>query len=97
MKRAAPNQAHRSARVLTTSGALGGLLALLGTWLALRGPHSPAQAAPGGAELVMVAGLGLALLSGLVALGRFGLGLIRKLDSERRPVRLKGGPPTAPQ
>jgi hypothetical protein len=67
-------------------------LALLGAWLALKGPHSSLQSASGGGELLMVAGLGLALLSGAVALTRFGLGLIRKLDRERRPVRLKDGP-----
>jgi hypothetical protein len=86
--RAAPNHTHRSARLLTTAGAVGGLLALLGTWLAIRGPHSGLQSAPGGGELVMVAGLGVALLSGVIALGRFGVGLIRELDSERRPTRV---------
>lgn len=74
---------------------MGGLVALLGTWLAIRGPHAPHESPPGGGELLMVAGLGLALLSGLVALGRFGLGLIRKLDGDRRPVRVRSskGPP----
>jgi hypothetical protein len=86
--RPAPNRAHRNARLLTTGGALGGLVALLGAWLALKGPHSSVQSASGGGELVMVAGLGLALLCGLVALARFLIGLIRKLDGERRPVRV---------
>jgi hypothetical protein len=87
--RSAPNHAHRSARLLTTWGAVGGLLALLGAWLSLKGPHSSVQSASGGGEVVMVFGLSLALLCGFVALGRFGLGLIRKLDGDRRPVRLK--------
>jgi hypothetical protein len=88
--RTAPNRTHRSARLLTTVGASGGLLALLGAWLAIKGPHSAPESASGGGDLLMVTGLGLALLSGLVALARFGLGLIRKLDSERRPVRVRG-------
>jgi hypothetical protein len=86
--RRTPNRTHRSARLLTTGGAVGGLLTLLGAWLAIKGPHSSLQSPSGGGELVMVAGLGVALLSGLVALARFGLGLIRKLDSERRPARV---------
>ena len=90
MTRTAPNRTHRSARLLTTAGASGGLLALLGAWLAIKGPHSLPESASGGGDLLMVTGLGLALLSGLVALSRFGLGLIRKLDSERRPVRVRG-------
>ena len=95
MARRTPNRTHRSARLLTAGGAIGGLLALLGAWLAIKGPHSSAQSPPGGGELVMVAGLGVALLSGLIALAHFGVGLIRKLDSERRPTRVsnpKGGP-----
>ncbi len=91
MARPAPNFAHRSARLLTTTGALGGLLALLGAWLALKGPHSSVQSASGGGELLMVSGLSLAGFSGALALGRFLIGLIRKLDSERRPpVRIRG-------
>ncbi|HEY4106953.1 MAG TPA: hypothetical protein VGM44_23795 [Polyangiaceae bacterium] len=88
MARHVPNQARKSARLLTASGALGGLLALLGTWLALRGPHSSLENPAGGGEIVMVFGLVVAAISGFVALSRFGLGLIRKLDSERRPTRL---------
>ena len=83
------NRAHRSARVLTAGGALGGLLALLGAWLALRGPHSSVQSPSGGGELLLVTGLVIALLSGLTALARFGVGLILKLDSERPPTRVK--------
>ncbi len=95
MTRPAPLRAHRRARLLSAAGALGGLLALLGTWLSVQSPHSSHQSAPAGGELMMVAGLGLALLSGLIALGRFGLGLIRKLDGERRPARVSStkGPP----
>ncbi|HEX3777551.1 MAG TPA: hypothetical protein VHV51_23940 [Polyangiaceae bacterium] len=88
MARRVPNQARKSARLLTASGALGGLLALLGTWLALRGPHSSLENPSGGGELVMMLGLIVAAVSGFVALSRFGFGLIRKLDRERRPVRL---------
>jgi hypothetical protein len=75
--------------LLTTGGAVGGLLAVLGAWLSIKGPHSSPQSASGGGELVMVVGLGVALFCGLAALARFGLGLIRKLDGDRRPVRLK--------
>lgn len=85
MARPAPNRAHRSARLLTATGAFGGLFALLGAWLALKGPHSSVQSASGGGELLMVSGLSLAGFSGLLALGRFLLGLVRKLDGERRP------------
>jgi hypothetical protein len=95
--RSAPS-AHRSARLLTAGGALGGLLALLGAWLAIRGPHSSLESTSGGGELVMMTGLGLALFCGLAALSRFGLGLIRKLDGDRRPTRLgsKGRPEPGP-
>ncbi len=87
----APNRAHRGARLLTASGAFGGLLALLGAWLALKGPHSSVQSASGAGELLMVSGLAVAGFSGLVASGRFLFGLIRKLDSERPPpVRVRG-------
>jgi hypothetical protein len=68
---------------------LGGILALVGAWLALRGPHSSIQDASGAAELLMVLGLALALSCGLLATARFGAGLIRRLDADRRPVRLK--------
>jgi hypothetical protein len=89
--RPAPNLARRSARLLTASGAFGGLLAVLGAWLALKGPHSSVQSASGGGELLMVLGLSLAGFSGALALGRFLIGLIRQLDSERRPpARLRG-------
>jgi hypothetical protein len=71
---------------------VGGLVALLGAWLALKGPHSSVQSASGGGELVMVTGLGLALFCGLAALARFLVGLIRQLDDERRPVRIPKGP-----
>jgi hypothetical protein len=88
--RPAPNRARRSARLLSTGGALGGLLGLIGAWLAIRGPHASVQGRSGAAEILMVAGLGLALCCGLVATLRFGLGLIFQLDGQRRPVRLKG-------
>jgi hypothetical protein len=88
--RPTPNQAHRGARLLTTTGAMGGLLALLGAWLAIKGPHSSLQSASGGGELLMVAGLSVAGFSGMLALGRFLIGLIRQLDSERRPTRIRG-------
>jgi hypothetical protein len=68
-------------------------LALLGTWLAIKGPHSSAQSPSGGGELLMVAGLGTALFAGLIALGRFLLGLIRKLDGDRRPTRISDAKP----
>ena len=61
---------------------------MLGAWLALKGPHSSVQSASGGGDLVMVAGLALALSCGLFALTRFLVGLIRKLDGERRPARV---------
>jgi hypothetical protein len=64
------------------------------------GRRSSVQSASGGGELVMVAGLGLALLCGLVALTRFLFGLIRKLDGDRRPTRVPSGPrpgPTGPR
>jgi hypothetical protein len=83
------NRARRRARALSAGGGLGGILALLGAWLALRGPHSSIQGASGAAELLMVLGLALALSCGLVATARFGAGLIRRLDNDRRPVRLK--------
>jgi hypothetical protein len=67
---------------------MGGLLALLGAWLAIKGPHSSPQSASGGGELLMVTGLGTALLAGLISLARFLLGLIRKLDGDRRPARV---------
>jgi len=83
------NQARRHARALSAGGALGGLLALVGAWLALRGPHSSIQGASGASELLLVLGLGLALLCGLIATTRFGVGLIRRLDADRQQVRLK--------
>ncbi|HEY1535959.1 MAG TPA: hypothetical protein VGF76_18190 [Polyangiaceae bacterium] len=85
----APNRAHRHARALSAGGAAGGVLALTGAWLALRGPHSSIQGASGGAELLLVFGLALALSCGLLATARFGAGLIRRLDGDRRQVRLK--------
>ena len=63
---------------------MGGLLALLGAWLSLKGPHSSVQSGSGAGESLMFAGLSLAFGCGMVAVGRFGLGLIRKLDSDRR-------------
>jgi len=86
------NRVYQSARLLTAGGGIGGLLALLGAWLALKGPHSSLERASGAGELVMVIGLCLALICGLVAFARFGIGLIKQLDSERRPTRLKGPP-----
>jgi len=74
---------------LSAGGALGGLLALTGAWLALRGPHSSIQGASGGAELLLVLGLALAFACGVVATARFGAGLVRRLDGDRRQVRLK--------
>ena len=65
---------------------------MLGAWLALEGPHSAPEHTSGAGELVMVTGLCLALVCGLVAFARFALGLIKQLDSERRPTRVKGPP-----
>ena len=92
MAHQAHNRAHRAARLLTAGGTLGGFLALLGAWLALKGPHSSPERASGAGELVMVAGLCLALACGLLAFARFGFGLIKQLDDERRPTRVKGPP-----
>jgi len=64
-------------------------LALLGTWLALKGPHSPHERASGAGELLMMLGLVLALVCGVIAFARFGIGLIKQLDDERRPARVK--------
>jgi hypothetical protein len=85
----APNRAHRRARTLSAGGALGGILALSGAWLALRGPHSSIQGATGGAELLLILGLSLAFACGCLATARFGAGLVRRLDGDRRQVRLK--------
>jgi hypothetical protein len=87
--RPGPNHARQRARLLSSGGALGGLLAVIGAWLAIRGPHSAIQGRSGTAELLMVLGLGLALLCGLVATARFVAGLVVRLDADRRPVRLK--------
>jgi hypothetical protein len=83
------HRAHRRARLLSAGGAIGGVFALLGAWLAIRGPHALVQRASGVAELLMVAGLGLALVCGVVATTHVGLGVIVKLDGDRRAVRLK--------
>ena len=83
------NRAHRRARLLRWGGAVGGVLALLGAWLAIRGPHASVQGRSGVSEILMVTGLGIAFVCGLLAALSVGLGVIMKLDSQRRPVRLK--------
>ncbi len=67
---------------------MGGMFALLGAWLAIRGPHAQVQGSSGIAELLMVAGLALALVCGVVATTHVGLGVIVKLDGDRRAVRV---------
>ena len=61
----------------------------MGAWLAIRGPHAAVQGRSGVSELLMVIGLGTALLCGVLATLSAGLGVIVKLDAQRRPVRLK--------
>jgi len=77
------------ARPLLLIAAFGGLLALLGTWLALDSPRCPplATCSTGGGEWIMLIGLGMATLSGLVAIGRVVLKVIVKLDGDRQPAR----------
>ena len=75
--------------MLSWGGAAGGLLTLVGAWLAIRGPHASVQGRSGISELLMVTGLGIALVCGVVAAASMGLGVIMKLDSQRQPVRLK--------
>ena len=83
------NRVHRRARLLRVGGAAGGVLALLGAWLAIRGPHASVQGRSGVSELLMVTGLGIAFVCGVLATLSAGLGVIMKLDGQRRPVRLK--------
>jgi hypothetical protein len=80
---------YRRARLLRVGGAAGGVLALLGAWLAVRGPHASVQGRSGVSELLMVTGLGIAFVCGALATLSAGLGVLMKLDAQRRPVRLK--------
>lgn len=89
MARLAQKRVHRRARLLRAGGAVGGVLALLGAWLAIRGPHASVQGRSGVSELLMVAGLGIAFACGALSTLSAGVGVIMKLDAQVRPVRLK--------